>query len=139
MGKTFLYRLCGLGKIPRHNLLELEREGIVLRDEGIGGSVTLRDVRAPGKRYSWKRSWFTGSLVITGRRFAAFAFSKPIINVPLDNDRVEGLRCSLEGETRLLVQCDGSAFPEGWSGSMECRFSTAQARLFFDRLKEDAA
>lgn len=139
MGKTLLYRLFGLGKLPKRILPDLEQEGIVLLDEGISGSVTLRNFRAPGKRYSWRRSWFSGSLVLTGSRFAAFSFSKPIINVPLGDDRLNGLRRSLEGESALCVHFDPSAFHEGWSGSVECRFSTPQARLFFEQLNEYAA
>lgn len=134
MGRALLYRLFGLGRIPRRALPNLEQEGIVLLDEGIGGSITFRDFRAPGRRYSWRRSWFTGSLVFTGRRFAAFAFSKAIINVPLGDDRISELRCSLEGDVTLRVDFDPSAFHEDWSGALECRFSTSRARLFLERL-----
>lgn len=45
----------------------LAAEGIVLEDEGVSGSVTFRDFRAPGRRYSLRKSWFLGSLVVTGR------------------------------------------------------------------------
>ena len=134
MGKTLLHRLFGLGKVPRRVLPNLEQEGIVLLDEGISGSVTFRNFRAPGRRHSWKRSWFTGSLVITGNRFAAFAFSKAIVNVPLDDDRMSELRVSIDGEATLCVQFDPSAFHEDWSGTLECRFSTPLARLFLERL-----
>ena len=138
MGKTLLHRLFGLGKIPKRFLPDLEQEGIVLLDEGISGSVTFRNFRAPGRRHSWRRNWFTGSLVLTGRRFAAFAFFKPIINVPLSDDRLNELRCSLKGEATLCVHFDPSAFHEGWSGSMECRLSTPQARLFLEQLNRYA-
>jgi hypothetical protein len=134
MGKTLLYRLFGLGKVPKRILPNLEQEGIVLLDEGISGSVTFRNFRAPGRRHSWRRSWFTGSLVLTGKRFAAFAFSKAIINVPLGDDRINELRCSLEGKATLCVHFDPSAFHEGWSGALECRFSTPQAHLFLEQL-----
>lgn len=140
MGKSLLYRLFGLGSIPKRRLPELQREGIVLVDEGLGGSITFRNFKAPGKRYSWRRNWFVGSLVLTGRRFVAFAFSKPIVDVPIGEDRVDGLWCRLEGEKDLLVvQFDASAFNERWSGSVECRFSTSQAYRFFERLPEYAA
>ena len=134
MGKTLLYRLFGLGKVPKRILPGLEREGIVLLDEGVSGSVTFRNLRAPGRYHSWRRSWFTGSLVLTGKRFSAFAFSKAIIDVPLGDDRINELRCSLEGEATLCVHFDPSAFNEGWSGALECRFSTPQARLFLEHL-----
>jgi hypothetical protein len=139
MGKTLLHRLFGLGKIPGRVLPGLEQEGIVLLEEGIGGSVTFRNFRAPGKRYSWRRSWFTGSLVLTRMRVAAFAFSKPIIDVPLGDDRLEELRCSLEGEATLCVRFDPAAFHEDWSGQVECRFSTPRARSFLEKLEEHAA
>jgi hypothetical protein len=37
MNKTLLYRLFGLGRIPRHLRPLVESEGIVVADEGIGG------------------------------------------------------------------------------------------------------
>jgi hypothetical protein len=139
MGKTLLHRLFGLGKIPGRISPGLEQEGIVLLEEGIGGSVIFRNFRAPGKRYSWRRSWFTGSLVLTRKRLAAFAFSKPLIDVPLGDDRIGELRCSLEGEAILCVRFDPSAFYEGWSGQVECRFSTPRARSFLEQIQERAA
>ena len=139
MGRNLLYRLFGLGKLPRRLSPELEGEGIVLLDEGIGGSVTFRRFRAPGRRYSWRRNWFTGSIVITGRRFAAYAFSKPIIDVLLVDDRFRQLHCSVEDEAVLRVQFDSSVFHEGWSGSIECRFSTSHARLFWEQLEHYTA
>ncbi len=113
----------------------LGQEGIVLLDEGIGGSVTFRNFRAPGKRYGYRRSWFTGSLVLTGLRFAGFQYSKPIINVPLEDRWLNELDCSLRDETTLCVRFDSSVFHEDWSGSIECRFSTDYARLFLERLE----
>jgi len=139
MGKTLLYRLFGLGKVPKRILPDIEREGIVLLDEGVSGSVTFRNFRAPGRHYSWRRSWFSGSLVLTGRRFSAFAFSKAIIDIPIADDRINELRCSLEDEATLCVHFDPSAFNEDWSGSLECRFSTPQARLFLEQLDAHGA
>jgi hypothetical protein len=138
MSKTLLYRIFGLGRVPKRMLPAIRREGIVLLEEGIGGSLTFRDFRAPGRRYSRKWSWFTGSLVLTGKRFAAFTcypFFNPIINVSLDDERLAKLRCSLDGEAKLCVLFDPSAFHEGWSGTIECRFATPKARLFLERIQ----
>jgi hypothetical protein len=136
MGKTLLHRLFGLGRIPKPMSHILEQEGIILLDEGIGGSVTFRNFRAPWRRYGYRRNWFTGSIVLTGKRFAAFQYSKPIINVPLEDKWLEELRCSLKDETTLCVQFDAAAFHERWSGSIECRFSTRYAPLFLERLEQ---
>ena len=135
MGKTLLHRLFGAGRIPKAMAPILEQEGIVLLDEGIGGSIIFRNFRAPGKRYSYRSNWFTGSLVLTGLRFAGFQYSTPIINVPLEEKWLNELDCSVRGEKKLSVSFDSSAFHEDWSGMIECRFSTAYARLFLERLE----
>ena len=139
MAKTFLHRIFGLGRIPKKMRPSLEAEGIVLLDEGIGGSITFRNFRAPWKRYQYRRNYFTGSVVLTGKRFAAFQWSSPIIHVPLDDKRMKELHCSVEGESTLCVRFDPSAFHQDWSGSIEVRLSTLQARLFLERLRGETA
>lgn len=142
MSKTLLYRIFGLGKVPKQLLPALEQEGIVLLDEGISGSFTLRNVRAPGRRYGRKWSWFTGSVVLTGQRFAAYTMLprfNPIFDVPLHDERLKQLHCSVENESTLCVRFDPSVFREDWSGSIECRFSTLQAPLFLEWIKHKTA
>ena len=138
MSKTFLYKLFGIGKIPKRMRPVIEQEGIVLIDEGIGGWIKFKNFRAPGRRYSLKYSWFTGAVVLTNKRFAAFTFYpffNPIINVPLDAEYLNKLHCSLEKETTLCVRFESSDFREDWSGTIECRFSTPQSRLFLEQIK----
>ena len=113
----------------------LEQEGIVLLEEGIGGSVTFRKFRAPGRRYSYRRNWFSGSLVITETRFAGFGFGKPLINVPLEGAHLGKLECSLEKDgSVLLVSFESGDFQDDWSGKIECRFRTPKAKLFLERI-----
>ena len=112
----------------------LESEGIALVDEGIGGSITLRKFRSPTRRSSYRCSWFTGSLVVTGIRFAAFSISRPLINVPLDEERLGLLDCSIE-KGKLKVAYDAADFDDDTTGKVELRFRTAKARLFLERIK----
>ena len=136
MSQTLLYRLFGFGRVPRTMKPILEQEGIVLSDEGIAGSITLRNFRAPGKRYSYRKSWFTGSLIVTELRFAGFAFGRSVINVPLEGPHLGKLDCSLEKEhTILRVAFEASSFHEDWSGAIECRFRTSKARQFLERIE----
>jgi len=134
MSKTLLHRLFGLGTIPGKYVSTLKGEGIVLIDEGIGGSITLKHFRSPGRRHSWRRSWFTGCLVLTEQTFTAFTLNRPLIFVPLADSRLSGLRCSIEDRDTLLVEYDASLFNENWSGLVECRFKTEKARLFLEQL-----
>lgn len=134
MGKTLFYRLFGVGKVPKRVLPDIEREVIILLEEGIGGSLTFKKYRAPGRYYYWRRNWFTGSLVLTEKRFWAFTLFKPVISVPWDDEKLKELRCSVENEKTLCVVFDASVFQQGCSGTIECRFSTPKARLFLERL-----
>jgi hypothetical protein len=139
MSKTLLHRLFGLGKIPKRYAPTLHDEGIVLIDEGIGGSITLRNFKAPGRRHWLKRSWFTGSLVLTEKTFAAFGFIRPLVYVPLAHERFSELDYSVIDDNILFITFDPSAFHEKWSGTIEIRFKTPKARLFVERLAAAAA
>ena len=134
MRKTLLHRIFGWGRIPKRYAPTLHDEGIILLDEGIGGSVTFKKFKAPGRYHSWKRRWFTGCILLTERSFAAFAFVKPLIYVPLDHENFSELRCTIEDGDTLLVKYDASAFNEKWSGTVECRFKTSKAQMFLERL-----
>ena len=138
MKKTLLHRLFGWGKIPKRYRPTLKGEGIILLDEGIGGSITFKKFKAPGRYHSWKRSWFTGSIVLTEKTFAAFALFKPLIYVPLEHDNFSELRCTIEGGETLFVTYDASSFNEKWSGTIECRFKTTKAQMFLERLQRNA-
>ena len=136
MAKTFLYRLFGVGKMPGQLRATLESEGILLLDEGIKGSVTYLDFRAPGKRFGWRRQWFSASIAITKVRLVALQYSSPAINVPFSDERIRRLRFSLEGDDTLLVAFDPSLFHNDWSGTMEYRFPTPHARALLETLRE---
>jgi len=135
--KTFLYRLFGLGSIPKKILPDVEREGIVLMDEGLGGTIILRNFRSPGRISGYSRNWFSGSLAITEKRFWGFTATRPIISVPLDHDKFDQLEISIRDGNVLSVRFDVSHFHEGWRGTTECRFRTEKALLFMERLRRN--
>ena len=134
MAKTLLYRLFGVGKIPAQWRATIESEGVVLMDEGIGGSVTYRDFRSPGRRASWKRSAFSGAIALSKTRLLALQFSSPVINVPLDDERLRQMQFSNEGEDRILIAFNANLFHDDWSGTIEYRFRTPQATAFLKSL-----
>jgi hypothetical protein len=134
MSRTLLYRLFGVGKMPAQWRAMIESEGVVLFDEGIGGSVTYRDFRAPGKRFTWRKVAFSGSIALTKTRLLALHYASPAINVPLDDPRLKQLQFSVEGEDKLLVAFNANLFHSDWSGTIEYRFRTEQAREFLKNL-----
>ena len=101
MSKTLLYRLFGLGRIPQEAKHQIQKEGVILLDEGIGGSVTFKRFRAPGKYDGWRRIWFSGSVVLTRDHFLAFKYSQPIIGVAWIDKKLKELDVRLEKEYTL--------------------------------------
>ena len=136
MAKTLLYRLFTLGKIPGPFRATLNSEGVLALDEGIKGSLTYLDFRAPGKYSSWRRIWFTAAVVITQVRLVALQNNNLAINVPFTDERMRSLRYSAEKTDTLLIAFDASLFHPDWSGTMEYRFRTAAAGAFIAKLRE---
>ena len=136
MKKTILYRLFGIGKIPDKYHAALQSEGVLLSDEGVKGSVTYLNFRSPNRYANWKRQWYTASIALTNERLSAFSYSSPIIDVPLTDERFSQMQFSLEDENTLLVAFDASLFQTDWSGKLEYRFQTPQAKGFLSKLSE---
>ena len=137
MRKSLLYTLFRLGRVPNQALPVLESEGIVLLDEGLRGSVTLRNFRAPGRIHNYKNTIFAGSLIITEQCFAGFGFSKPLINIPLHDDRLRALEMSVPRDGVLDIRFDPAVFDIQRSGSVECRFRTENAMTFLERVESN--
>jgi len=127
MGKNLFYRLFGIGGIPKTLRPALEREGVLLLDEGISGNVTYENFRAPGRWHSWKRTWFSGAVVLTQQRFVALMYARPIIDVPLVDPRFKALHVSLADDQALAIAFDPAVFHADRSGSVTCRFNTPLA------------
>ena len=134
--KTLLYRFFGVGKIPEPLAATLKREGILVLDEGIRGTATYRNFRAPGRYSNLKRQWYTASIALTKARLVGLRYGQPIIDVPLTDERVRSLRFSLEGRDTLCVTFDAALFHDDWSGTIEYRFRTPQAQVFLDNLRQ---
>jgi hypothetical protein len=96
--------------------------------------VTYRDFRSPGRRASWKKSAFSGAIALTRTRVLALQFSSPVINVPLDDDRLQRMQFSVEGEDRILIGFNANLFHNDWSGKIEYRFRTPQSPAFLKSL-----
>ena len=139
MGKTLLYRLFNVGGVPRHAAKQIHSEGLLLQDEGIGGSVTYRKYRASGKYYGWRRSWFSGSIVLTRDHFLAFKYSEPIIGVSWNDEKFKELHCSIEARDRICVGFEASKFYDDRSGKIEVRFSTLMAEDILNTIKQEGS
>jgi len=122
--------------MPAELAATLQGEGVILMDEGIKGSVTYLDFRAPGRRADWRRQWFTATIALTEARLLALQNSNTAINVPLRDERMQKMKFSVEDDGALLISFDPALFHSEWSGTMEYRFKTEQAQSFLDKVRE---
>ena len=118
----------------------LEQEGVVLYEEGLSGSTTLRNFRAPGRRSSYRKSWFAGSLIVTEIRLAGFAFRRPVLNLPREREHLAKLDCTLENDgSTLRIGFDAADFHDGWTGEIELKFSTDNAPRFLEHMRTSSS
>ena len=130
MKKTILYRLFGLGAIPRRVRPVLEKEGVLVLDEGMGGWFITRNVKAPGKRYVRRSEGFSGSLAVTKKRIVCFTYWKRQMNISVDDSKLSSLYVNTSNEQTLSISFASSDFRKAWQGVIEFRFTTEKARRF---------
>ncbi len=134
MSKTLMYRWFGLGAIPKAARPLVESEGVVVAEEGIPGWFLARKVNGPRRRFRRRRAGFSGSLVVTSKRILSFAYSKPQINISVDDPKTSGMFVEIREPDWLSLLFESSLFSDDWSGEIEYRFRTDKARQFQEAL-----
>jgi len=139
MFKSIRAWFANIGKLPAALMVELQSEGIILMNEKLRGTITYRDFHAPGKRFLYKKSAFTSTIVVTQTRLFATSFSKPAINVPFTDERIRLMQFSVADGPKLCVFFDAPLFHPDWSGKLEFRFKTQEAQRFLDTIQQKIA
>ena len=139
MAKSIFYRLFGLGKIPRRYRSVIEKEGVILQDEGLAIVVRYRNFRAPNAYYGRRVSLVLGSVVLTQHSFACFRGNiiPPVFHVAVAHESFKAFDFSLDEKARLRVLIDCPAFQEGWKGTIDCRIPCENAGEFLRVLTID--
>ena len=97
--------LLGSATMPANLRSSLEAEGITFLAEGLTGSITYRNYRAPGKRYGVAKQGTAGAIGISGQR----------------------LQASADQPDRVSFRYDAGRFRPDTSGQVEIRLKTPQA------------
>lgn len=134
--KSLLHNIFGLGKIPRKILPTIKEEGILLSEEGISGSVTLSNFRAPGRRHSKKCSWIMGSIALTNKRLWVFQFSNPFISVEWNEPLINKIDCSTNDKGDLIFSFDISVFDDRSSGEVYCKLKSSKSFEILDEIRK---
>mgnify|MGYP000396487853 CR=1 FL=1 len=136
MAKSFLFRFFGFGKFPTRYQAEMEKEGVVLQEEGLSIVVRYRNFRAPNVYYGRKVSLVMGSVVLTKGSFACFRGNliPPVFHVPTSHESFSAFDFSLDEKGRLKVVIDAPVFQEGWKGTIDCRIPCENAEKYLQVL-----
>jgi hypothetical protein len=135
MSKTLVYRLFGIGKLPADLVAEFQSEGIIFSDEGIRGTVTYKNFRGGGRYANWKRQWYSSSIVLTNKRLIAFRLRRRIIDISLDDPRLDQMEFSVEEPETFVAAFDAGLFQKDWSGRIEYRFRSPISKPLLERLR----
>ena len=129
-----ILRFLGIGMVPKPHRPQLVEEGVTLLDEVIPVTVTYRNVRAPGQFHSFRETRGLGSLVLTGARLVGYVYSKPVVNVPLTDERLRQIDWFAHPRGALALRLDAGLFQPDWEGTIEVTFHTRQARAFLNAM-----
>ena len=127
--------IVGSGLLPDDLRAALSAEGIVLIEEGLPGSVTYRNYRAPGRYSNWRKVAFSGAIAITTRRLVvAAARGGKQVDVPLVPDSRRAVQVSSDKPDTVLFTIDPHVFDPQKSGTIEIRLRTPRAAEIVARL-----
>jgi hypothetical protein len=102
-------------------------DDIVFLAEGLTGSVTRSNFRAPGKRAAWERSAVSGAIAITSRRLVVWAGRYKHIDIPLDHPMRAAIEIVADRPDRVVFAYDiGATHPDS-SGQVLVRLHTPDA------------
>ena len=138
MAKSFLFRVLGFGKFPTRYHCEMEKEGVVLQDEGLSIVVRYRNFRAPNVYYGRKVSLVMGSIVLTKSSFACFRGNiiPPVFHVPIGHESFKAFDFSLDEKGRLKVVIDAPLFQDGWKGTIDTRIPCENPEKYLQELMD---
>ena len=134
MRKALLYRMFGLGRIPRRIRRSLEKEGMIVCDEGMRGRQVMRNVRGPGRRHVRHSQGFSAALAVTRQRMMCYTCWKRRMNVAAGDARIGRLHVDCPDADTLSITFESGDFQESWQGVIEFRFRTDTAFRFRDAL-----
>jgi hypothetical protein len=119
--------MLGSGRLPDDLRAALTAEGPLFLEEGLPGSITYRNYRAPGQRASLRKDATSGAIAVTPRRLVVWAGRGKNIDVPLDHPLRTAVQVTVAEPDRICFAYDASRFSTERSGTVEVRLRTRQA------------
>jgi len=131
MSKHLLFKLFKVGKLPKN----INRGKLKTFDEGIKIIAKYKDFKSPGKSFKKKATMMVGSILISKKRITAFAYSSPILNLELKDDRLKKIDFSGSTDQILSMCFDASNFSDNTTGTVTYLFHTPKAKEIVEKIK----
>ncbi len=128
-------RLVGAGRLSDDLRAALTSEGLLFLEEGLAGSITYRNYRAPGSRSSHRKEATSGAIAVTTQRLVIWAGGGKNIDIPLNHPLRAALKVSIEQPGRICFSYDAGRFRPDRSGTIEVRLRTPQPARVVDLLR----
>jgi hypothetical protein len=119
--------LLGPGRLPDELRSALTAEDTLVLEEGLTGSVTYRNFRAPGQYAKWRKEAVSGAIAVTPGRLVVWAGRFKHIDVPHDHPLRDGIKVIAESAERICFAYDAGAGNPSRSGQVEVRLRVRQA------------
>ena len=119
--------LLGSGRLPEHLRVQLLADDVLVLEEGLFGSVTYRNYRAPGRRTTLRKQAVSGAIAMTADRLVVWAGGMKHIDVPRGNALWRATDVQAETPEQVRLAYDAGATNTALSGRVEVRLHTGQA------------
>lgn len=119
--------LFGSGRLPRMVRDQVAGEDVLLLEEDLGGSITYRHYKAPGKRARLKKVGIAGAFCVTDRRLLVWGARAKLVDVPRDDNRFAAIEVEAEEPDRVLFAWEAGLFHDNRSGRVEVRLHPVKA------------
>ena len=114
----------GAGEFPAELRASLDAEGIMALDQGLPGSITYRNYRAPRQYSSYRKEAMNGAIAVTGQRLVVWAARSKQIDVPLVHPSRALIDVQQVAADRIGFSYDAAKFSDQRSGTVEIRLRT---------------
>jgi hypothetical protein len=119
--------LLGSGRFDDLLRAELTSTDLLVLDEGLTGSITYRDYRAPGRYSSWRKEAISGAIALSAQRLVVWAGRGKHIDIPLTGPYRDAVEVSLEPKDRICFTYQAGYFRRDRSGTVQVRLRTRHA------------
>lgn len=119
--------LFGSGRLPRMVRDQIAGEDVLLLSEGLTGTLTFRNYKAPGRRSKLRKVGIAGAVCVSAGRLLVWGARGKLVDVPRDDKRFGQIEVAAEEPEKVLFAWEAGLFHDNRSGRVEVRLHPVEA------------